>query len=163
MPVVQSLISRMKDYICFLSSLRDVPAEALRAPIADDKWTVLDVVAHIMAWDKNFLKTVILVLEAGEQPVIAEDLNFQAFNEQAADVGRPLTKEQLLRQAADARSQLVEHLQRLPPEAFQTKRQGGVDGDLAEFLEHNFVYHDKHHTDQVRDYFSSIGRPCSCV
>jgi hypothetical protein len=108
-----------------------------------------------MAWDANFLETVVLVLAAGKQPLLADEVDFQAFNERAPALGRQLTKEQLLAQATAARVQLVEHLQRLRPEAFQTKRQGRVDGDLAEFLERNFVSHDKHHIDQVREYLAS--------
>jgi hypothetical protein len=151
----QDLISRLKEYTRFLTDLEEVTAEVLQAPMATDKWSAQEAVAHIMAWDANFLRTVVLALEAGEQPVMADEVDFQAFNDRAAAIGRQLTKEHLLAEATAARVQLVEHLQRLSPEAFQTKRQGRVDGDLAEFLERNFVSHDKHHIDQVREYLAS--------
>jgi hypothetical protein len=151
----EDLISRMKGYTRFLSDLGGVSAQILKAPMAANRWSAQEAVAHIMAWDANFLKTVVLALEAGKQPLMADEVDFQAFNERAAALGQKSTKEQLLADATDARKQLVEHLQRLSPEAFQTKRQGRVDGDLAEFLERNFVSHDKHHIDQVREYLAS--------
>jgi hypothetical protein len=92
----QDLISRMKEYTCFLKDLGGVTAEVLQAPMAPDKWSAQEAVAHIRAWDANFLDTVVLVLEAGKQPLLADEVNFQAFNERAAALGRQLTKEQLL-------------------------------------------------------------------
>jgi hypothetical protein len=151
----QDLISRMKEYTRFLTDLGGVTAEVLQAPMAADKWSAQEAVAHIMSWDANFLETVVLALEAGKQLLLADEVDFQAFNERAAALGRQLTKQQLLAKATAARVQLVEHLQRLRPEAFQTKRQGRGDGDLVEFLERNFVSHDRHHIDQVREYLAS--------
>jgi hypothetical protein len=154
----QGLMSHMRDYTNFLSEIGQIPAEVLSAPMAVGKWSVQEMVAHIMAWDMNFLQTAVLPLEAGEKPRIADEEDFQAFNERAAAVGRQMPKDQLLGKAVDARIQLIEHLGKLSAETFQTKQQGRIDTDLAEFLERNFVSHDKSHLSQMRAYLASRRR-----
>ncbi len=152
----EDLISHLKGYTGFLAELGRVPEEVLLSPMAVGKWSAQEAVAHIMAWDANLLQTAIVPLEAGKNPYVADEADFQAFNERAATLGRQLSKHQLLDRAAHARRQLLEHLKRLPSEAFQTRQQGGrIDSDLAEFLERNFVSHDKHHIEQIRAYLAS--------
>jgi len=151
----QDLISQMRDYTRFLAELGQVTAETVSAPMGEGKWSVHDVVAHIMAWDVNFLETTVLAIEAGQQPPIAEEADFQAFNERAAAVGRRMTKEHLLDKATRARVELVEHLQRLPSQAFPATQQGATTRDLAGFLDRNFVSHDKHHVDQMKAYLAA--------
>jgi hypothetical protein len=154
----QDLISHMKEYTSFLADLSHVRAEVLLSPMAVNKWSAQEAIAHIMAWDANFLRTAVLPIEAGKHPHVADEADFQAFNEWAAALGRRLTKKQLLDKATHTRMQLVEHLNRLPSEAFQIKQQGGrIDSDLAEFLERNFVSHDKHHIEQIRAYLAVQG------
>ncbi len=151
----QELISHMRDYTIFLSEIGQMSTDALLAPMGTGKWSVHDVVAHIMAWDVNFLQTAVLPLEAGARPRIADEEDYQAFNERAAALGRQMPKDQLLRKAVDARMRLIEHLGKLSAEVFQTKQQGRIDSDLAEFLERNFVSHDKSHVGQMRAYLAS--------
>ena len=154
----QDLIARMTKYTEFLAELDPVGPEVLLASMAVGKWSAQESIAHIMAWDANFLQTAVLPLEAGEHPYIADEADYQAFNARAAALGRQLTKEQLLAKAAQARMQLVEHLKGLPGEAFQAKQQGGrIDSNLAEFLDRNFISHDKHHIEQIRDYLARRG------
>ena len=149
----EHLISEMKDYTRFLTELDGVAAQCALAPIAEGKWPINDLVAHIMAWDVNFLETTVCAMETGNHPPLAEKSDFQALNERAAALGRQLSKEQLLHKATDARLQLVRHLEQLPVEAFHAKQAAGTD--LAEFLQRNFVFHDKHHIAQIRAYLAS--------
>ena len=153
----QELISHLGDYCAFLGELGHVPAEALSAPMGAGKWSAQEAIAHIMAWDANFLRTVVLPLEAGDRPSIAEEVDYQAFNERAAASGRQLTKEALLAEATHARTQLVEALRRMPAEAFRTEPQERKGTALAEFLERSFVSHDRHHIGQVRAFLATQG------
>jgi hypothetical protein len=154
----QELMSQMKDYTIFLSDIGQMSADVLLTPMTVGKWSVHEVVAHIMAWDVNFLQTAVLPLEAGAKPRIADEEDYQALNERAAAVGRQMPKDQLLGKAVEARMQLIEHLGMLSAEAFQTKQKGRIDTDLSEFLERNFVSHDKSHVSQMRAYLASRRR-----
>ena len=152
MPEPQELFARMDDYVSFLADLGDVAAEVLSAAMAEGKWSVLETVAHITAWDVSFLGTAVRVFEEGGRPALADDVDYQAFNERAAAVGRTQRKEQLLSEAVQARVQLLDHLRRLPAEAFLVTHQGETTTDLVEFLERNFVSHDRHHVERIRTY-----------
>src|SRR5271157_573891 len=115
------LVSRMQDFCGFLAGLGGVQAEVLLAPMAEGKWSVQETIAHIMAYDESFLQSAVLPIEEGRQPYIPDEVDNQSFNEKAAALGRKLTKAELLERAIQARRRLVEHLQRLPAEAFRTK------------------------------------------
>jgi uncharacterized damage-inducible protein DinB len=145
----------MQDFCGFLAGLGDIQAEALLAPMAEGKWSVQEAIAHIMAYDESFLQSAVLPIEDGRQPHFADEADNQSFNERAAALGRKLTKAQLLERATHARRQLVDHLQRLPAEAFRTK--GQTDRDLAELLDKDFVSHDRSHIEQMQRYLKSRG------
>ncbi len=65
-------------------------------------------------------------------------------------MGRKITKRQLLERATLSRRQLLDHLQRLPAKAFQTKQVGRsqIDVDLCKLLDNDFMSHDRIHIEQ---------------
>jgi hypothetical protein len=153
----KDLISRMQDFCGFLTGLGDVQAEVMLSPMEVGKWSVQEVIAHIMAYDESFLQSVVLQIENGRQPHFADEAENQSFNNWAAAMGRKLTKTQILDRATQARQQLVDHLQRLPIEAFRTKPDGRIDQDLTGLLDTDFVSHDKVHIRQMQKYLKSRG------
>ncbi len=150
------LLSRMLGFCDFLAELGDVGAEVLLSPMAEGKWSVQETIAHIMIYDESFLRTVVLPIHAGKRPHLADPQANQAFNEKAAARGRKLTKARLLGRAARARRKLVDHLRRLPAEAFRTKLQG-APGDLADLLDEDFVTHDRNHVERMRAFLQGRG------
>jgi hypothetical protein len=153
----QELVSRMQDFCGFLAGLGGVQAEVLLAPMAEDKWSMQETIAHIMAYDESFLQTAVLPIEDGRQPHIPDEADNQSFNERAAALGRKLTKAELLEKATHARRQLVDHLQGLPAEAFRTKPEGRADADMAELLYRDFVSHDRSHVERMKSYLKNRG------
>jgi hypothetical protein len=151
----QELVSRMQDFCGFLAGLGGVRAEVLLAPMAEDKWSVQETIAHIMAYDESFLQSAVLPIEDGRQPHIPDEADNQSFNERAAALGRKLTKAELLERAAQARRQLVDHLRGLPAETFHTKPEGRAD--IAELLDKDFVSHDRSHVERMKIYLKSRG------
>jgi hypothetical protein len=151
------LVSRMQDFCGFLAVLGGIPPQVLTAPMAEGKWSVQEVVAHIMAYDEAFLQSVVLAIEDGRQPLVPDPADNQSFNDRAAALGRNLTEGQLLERATLARRQLVNHLRRLPAEAFRTKRQGLPESDLAELLDKDFVSHDRIHVKRIQEYLKDGG------
>ena len=153
----QELVSRMQDFCTFLAGLGGVQAEVLLTPMAKDKWSVQETIAHIMAYDESFLQSAVLPIEDGRQPHIPDEADNQSFNERAAALGRKLTKAELLERATQARRQLVDHLRRLPAEAFRTKPGGRADADMAELLYRDFVSHDRSHVERMQRYIERRG------
>jgi hypothetical protein len=159
----QELVSCMQNFIGFVTGLGDVQARVLLAPMADGKWSVQEVIAHILAYDETFLQSVVLPIENGNQPHIPDEADNQSFNERAAALGRNLTKAQLLERAINARRQLVDHLKRLPSAAFSVKHQRQTENNLAELLDKDFVSHDRIHIEQVQRYLKSRGYHLRCL
>ena len=152
MPDPEELFARMGDYNAFLADLGTVPAEVTSAPMTQGKWSIQETVSHITAWDAHFLETAVRSIEVGEPPNLADTVDYQVFNERAAVAGRLLPKHEVLSQAAQTRTRLLVHLRRLPAEWF--RHQGQPGGELMEFLERNFVSHDRHHVAQMKDYLA---------
>ena len=148
----EDLLVRMQDLCGFMARLSGTPAELLQVPMAKGKWSIQEVVAHIMVYDETFLHSVVLALTEGKEPRAPDPADNQSFNESAAAVGRNMTKEQLIARAIRARRELVDHLRRLPAQAFDAKLEGSGAGDLAELLNDDFVSHDRIHVKQMEEY-----------
>ena len=154
----RDLLDRMQDFCTFLAKLADLSAKLMLSPMAEGKWSMQEVIAHIMVYDEIFLQSVVLALEDGRLPVVPDPADNQTLNDKAAALGRKLTKGRLLSRATLARTQLVDHLRRLPAERFLTRQEGLPDGDLGMLLQEDCVDHDRLHVEQMREYLKSHGR-----
>ena len=68
----QDIVSRMEEFCGLLAALEETPPEVLLSPMAEGKWSVQEVVAHIMAYDEAFLESVVLAIEDGRQPLVPD-------------------------------------------------------------------------------------------
>jgi uncharacterized damage-inducible protein DinB len=150
----QLLIEQLQNLTSFLISLRRIDGTVWTDHITQGKWSVSDIVAHIMAWDKNFLEKIIPKLLRREQVMLEEDTDVQGFNNRAVEYGRTLNQEQLLDKAIFYRSQIVSQLKNLPEDAFSTTVPATNSFTLSSFLQNMFVSHDTHHKKQIKEYLS---------
>ncbi len=158
------LIDRLERYSDFLTSIRDTDAKVWSSPIGEGKWSIHDIVAHIMMWDRNCVETRVRPANQGTTKPVAEELDGDAFNQRSALYGRTLTKERLIDQAARDRSELLRELRRLPSEAFGVQHGDGNCltpkgyASFGVFLEQEFVFHDQHHMEQIQSYLDGRSR-----
>ena len=150
----EMLISQLQDFTSFLLSLRSIGDQEWNTPIGEGKWSVPDIIAHIMAWDKNFLDIVIPKLQRGEPVILEEDTDVQGFNNRAVEYGKTLNQEQLIGKAVFYRSQIVTQLKKLPEDAFLTAGSGTNSFTLSSFLRNMFISHDTHHKKQIEEHLS---------
>lgn len=151
----QLLIAQLQDLTAFLITLRKTDSSVWTAPIGEGKWSVLDIIAHIMAWDMNFMEKIVPKLLRREPVALEEDIDVQGFNIRAVEYGRTLNQEQLLDKAIFYRSQIVSQLKKLPEDAFSTVVPGTNSFTLSSFLKNMFVSHDAHHKKQMEVYLSA--------
>lgn len=149
-----SLIEQLEGYIAFVASLRDVDNIRWAVSMSEGKWSVRDIISHIMMWDKNFLDKIVPKLQNQESVELEEDTDVQGFNDQAVEYGQTLTKNQLLDEAIFYRSEIVSQLRRVPKPAFLTVFPGRDFYTLASFLTDLFVSHDAHHMKQILQFLS---------
>lgn len=150
----QLLIGQLQDLTSFLISLRKTDSSVWTAPIGEGKWSVPDIIAHIMAWDMNLIEKIIPKLLRRELVTLEEDPDVQGFNNRAVEYGRTLNQEQLLDKAIFYRSQIVTQLKELPEDAFLAVIPGTNSFTLSSFLQNMFVSHDTHHKKQMEVYLS---------
>jgi len=147
----QVLIAQLEDLTSFLILLRNTDSSVWTAPIAEGKWSVPDIIAHIMAWDRNFMGKIMPKLVRRELVTLEEDMDFQGFNNRAVEYGRTLNQKQLLDEAIFYRTKIVSQLKKLPEDAFITDVPV-TSFTLSSFLQNMFVSHDNHHRKQIEEY-----------
>lgn len=149
-----NLIKQLEGYVAFVASLREIDTIRWTASISDGKWSVRDIISHIMMWDKNFLDKFVPKLQNHEPVTLEEDTDVQGFNDQAVEYGQTLTQSQLLDEAIFYRSEIVSQLRKLPKPAFLMFFPGRNSFTLASFLTDIFVSHDAHHKKQIQQFLS---------
>jgi len=152
-----TLISELGRYSQFLSGLRDLEPGVLATELAPGKWSIHDVISHIMMWDRNFVEKTGPELLAGNPISFEEDIDPQAFNDRAAAYGMTLDHQKLLDEALHYRAKLLSQLSQLPTEAFEKPSKAGAQMSLSTFLQQMFISHDRHHMTQIETCLHSHG------
>jgi uncharacterized damage-inducible protein DinB len=148
------LLADLESYTVFLDNHRETDSEVWFSPIAEGKWSIHDIVSHIMMWDRHFLSESMRSIEAGEMVPLQEEGDYQTFNDRAVALGHRMGKTQLIDEAIRFRSELVARLRRLEAAAFTAPPASGRGMTLKAFLQQMFVDHDRHHVGQIQSYLS---------
>lgn len=149
-----NLIEQLEGYVPFVASLREIDTIKWTTSISEGKWSVRDIISHIMMWDKNFLDNIVPKLLNQEPVTLEEDTDVQGFNDRAVKYGKTLTQNQLLDEAISYRSEIVSELRKLPKTAFLLVFPGRDSFTLSSFLKDLFVSHDSHHTKQIQQFLA---------
>lgn len=124
-------------------------------PISEGKWTVRDVVCHIMRWDEYFYEEAIAKISTGASLTV-KHLDYDQFNDEARRYAKTLSTEALVDQTIIARERLVRAIEALPETAYDQRYTDG-DGhpfEVAQFMR-DFIWHDKHHLAQLDEVLQS--------
>lgn len=139
------LINPFKEWNEFVLDIADMDWST---PIAEGKWTIHDVVSHIMLWDKYFYDTTIEPI-VSDKAITLELIDFDIFNQNAITYGETKTKEELIESTIKYRSMIVECISSLD-EAEYSKNY--VEGRFSfdSYLK-DFISHDLHHMKQIEE------------
>lgn len=152
----EQMLLEFKSFIPFVTSLMDVSDEHWNEPIATGKWTLKDIISHLMLWDKYFyegaIKKVIL-----REPIITKHLDFNEFNANAMEYAKLLTKQTLIEQFVWYRTKIIDATAGLTEEEYVKEYK---DGDRKNFsvrkYMRSFISHDKHHKKQIEQFVKHI-------
>jgi len=114
----RKLVEELQNYTKLLNRLHGVDDKVFITPISDGKWSIRDIVVHIMMWDKDCVDKTLTKLNSGEDVILEEDVDPLSFNNRAVEYGRTLSKKDVIDQSLLRRNQLASQLNRLPAEAF---------------------------------------------
>ncbi|MCH6268515.1 DinB family protein [Neobacillus citreus] len=149
-------IQKYEEFISFIESLKNLDERKWASPIAENKWSVKNIIGHIMVWDKYMLEEAILKIKTN-QHVTIENLNIDDFNKKAVEYVKTKNKEDILNQTIHYRKEIIENLTLLPEKKFFSNYTDNSGNNFAiyNYLE-EFIEHDEHHKRQIEQFLNSI-------
>jgi hypothetical protein len=153
---LQELIIEFKKWINFTRSLQELPEAVWELSLEEGKWTVRDIVSHIMLWDKYFYEEAIDKI-AHYKPVTLKHLNFDEFNSKAIVYGRTITTSELIGKTIYYREKIIQDINALSEELV---RNNYIDGDgnvfhIPQYIK-DFIWHDQHHMNPLKTFLITI-------
>lgn len=119
--------------------------------LGEGKWTIHDVVSHILLWDKYFLESAIQPIFTN-QSLTLKQLDYDKFNQDAMEYGKSLSKDELIDISTDCRNRIIKVIDNLNEENY-SKEYVDADGNqftVQQYLK-DFIWHDQHHRKQIED------------
>lgn len=152
------IISEFGKYSSLLNTLEDTDETLWSKPIAKDKWSVSEIIAHIINWDNHLLSEVIPSVR-NEKGMEFPD--FDTHNKKASDYAKSgISQSKLLEEAKDTRELLVKELKELPTEKLNKPLTAnsvthcphtGTPYSLI-YIVKEFTDHDNHHKGQIQQF-----------
>jgi hypothetical protein len=151
---MEDLLQEFEEWISFIGSLKAVNQEVWNSSIEQGKWTVKDIVCHIMLWDKYFYEEAIEKI-AADKPLTVKHLNYDEFNRNAILYATTIPSDELFEQAVSYRKKIIDTIGSLPEVSIERNY---VDGDghvfcVPQYLR-DFIWHDRHHMNPLKDYLA---------
>lgn len=148
----EQLISELAEFLTFVRSLDSMNDEVWFSPISEGKWSIHDIIIHIMKWDEYSNQVTFPALAESEFPELTEHPDYLGYNEQSILYGKGITKKAAVKEAVRNRERMIDHLNRLEGRKFTMVYPGRRGFTLESYIREFFISHDQHHMKQIRDY-----------
>ncbi|GGI15242.1 DinB family protein [Gottfriedia solisilvae] len=145
MPITkEELLKHNRHVSLWVHSLNELSEEKWRKPIAENKWTVAEIISHLSAWDLYIIEHR-LAIENEDFPISPI---VEKFNTTAAEYARNHSKETILNEFAVNRQKLIECIENIDVQKLQTPFYRNLT--ILQYLG-GFIEHDLHHQKQILD------------
>lgn len=145
MPITkEELLKHNRHVSLWVHSLNELSEEKWRKPIAENKWTVAEIISHLSAWDLYIIEHR-LAIENEDFPISP---NVEKFNTTATEYARNHSKETILNEFAVNRQKLIECIENIDVQKLQTPFYRNLT--ILQYLG-GFIEHDLHHQKQILD------------
>lgn len=134
-----------------------INARMMIKPENQGKWSIKDVFAHIVAWEKEACKRLDLISNGkSERIYYYEDPSvMHRFNARVVSKYKPLSMNQLLKEAAETRTELIARLKNIPAlEIDNTYHLHPVSEWIPEFT----YKHEQEHRERIQKWISARNR-----
>jgi len=152
----KEMVEEFKSFIQYVEGLRSIKEENWNLPISDGKWTLKDIISHIMLWDKYFYEEAIQKVKLKES-VTVRHLNFDEFNSNAIEYAKTQSVDDIIGKCIEYRSKIIEDISELTEEEYLKEYK---DGDKKKFsirgYLRGFIPHDKHHKKQIDRFIKEL-------
>ncbi len=151
MPIGKNeMLEEFNEWILFVDLLTHHEEELWNRNLQEGKWSIREIVSHIMLWDKYFLEEGIDKIYK-KAPLTLQHLDFDEFNNKAKVYGLMTSVQELSKQAVYYRDQIINHIKSFSDKEYLTTY---MDGDgtpftVTQYLK-DFIGHDQHHMFQMK-------------
>lgn len=152
------IISNFKQYSSWLSTLEDIDKELWSKPINKGKWSVSEIIAHLMNWDKHLLSEVLPSVR-NEKGMDFPD--FDSYNKKASDYAKSgIPQLKIIEEARNTRELLIKELNEMSVETLNKHLTAngathcphtGTPYSLIYIIK-EFTDHDNHHKRQITEF-----------
>jgi uncharacterized damage-inducible protein DinB len=147
----RDLLEQFKAWLLLVNQLKSLDERKWITPIREGKWSIRDVVCHIMLWDRFFHEGAIANISSDSPLTLTmKDVNFDQFNKNAITYAKSRQKDDILAQAEAIRSKIITKLEQMTDAQFHIEY---IDGDGHPFVIYeyllDFIGHDRHHMKQI--------------
>ncbi|AJY73473.1 DinB family protein [Paenibacillus beijingensis] len=143
-------IKEFAGFIAWAEKMRSLDHELWRKPITEGKWSIREILTHIMFWDRNLLEKIVPNVTEGAELFFVD---IDSLNQEASLFSQSYTKpDALIDDAVNTRKQLLLLLN----ECYDDTTQFRIDHGQYTFekLLDEFIEHDEHHIKQVESFLA---------
>ena len=142
------IVAHHQNFIIFMQRLKTLDEQLLRKPIAEGKWSVIEIVGHFYPWDEFVLQQRIPYLFTDEHLPKAPSIN--ELNSQSSLLARTEAVEYTLEKCIHIRQELLSQLMQIPEDDWLIPIQ--INQSTLTFYEYlkGLMQHDQHHINQIK-------------
>lgn len=157
-----SIIFDFHQLSSWINSIKGIDEQVLASPLSIGKWSPIEVIAHILHWDRYLLAE---ILPSVRNRKDMEFPDFDSFNQLASIYAKSgISSVALLNEAITVRDKLIKELMEMSDEQLITPL--SVNGDsncphsgrpysLLLIIE-DFIAHDNHHKQEINVFLHNI-------
>lgn len=152
------IISDFSQYSSWLNTLDGIGEALWSKPIEKGKWSISEIIAHIMNWDNHLITEVIPSVQNGKG---MEFPDFDIYNKKASNYAKSgISQSKVLEEAKKTREQLANILYGIPTEKLNMSITAngvthcpntGTPYSLLHIVK-EFIDHDNHHKRQIMQF-----------
>lgn len=146
----EQLLQQFGQWTAFVTDLEKYDERFWNQSLGAGKWSVRQVVAHILRWDDYFYEESIAKLSEAS-PLTVKHLDYDEFNELAKTYGKATSIAVLTAQAVQSRMRILDKIASLTDEQYAATYTD-ADGHPFEVEQYmkDFIWHDQHHIQPIQ-------------
>lgn len=155
MKTKQQLLQQLEEAIAWVKDLAVLPDDLWLTPTAEGKWSVGEIVSHLMFWDRIIVEQRLPYIKPGVQ---LESLNDQTVNDRASAYARSeASRQTVIDEFVHYRQAYIGDMRRRSGEELHAAFQiGQTSLTLAHYAE-EMIEHDRHHKKQIDEFLLMRG------
>lgn len=145
----ETILTHYRNSIVWVKSLEHLTDEKWRMPIEENKWTIAEVIGHLIPWDQFISEQRLPYIFTDE--ILPPSPDPQRVNAQAAEMSKSKTKEETIQLFLDSRQRLIDLMTNIPAKQWDADLQIGNKSVSLFTYFLGMIEHDEHHFMQIKN------------